>query len=446
MLFKDQRSDDHPEAVRSDPVPVPPPDPDAHDPDAHDPDAHDRQPEGDAAGTDKPGLIDRITGRADTDRDGVEDRAEEGADKPSLIDRITGRADKDHDGVPDRAEDQAAYTDTQTVDRDGDGVADVLQDRGTFDDPQVVDESRQGVDDEYQPVFGGEPDSRADADAAVDDHGTVDGTDTTDRTDADAVPVDNDRDGDGVDDRFDIDPTGPAPDTDRDGVPDSGDAALHDGGTFDDPVVADADRDGDGLPDREEDIALDDRGTFDDPVVASPVDIDDQRADDRPRDGEEMPFAEPAVVPTALGATTVGGAAAAAALAGDHRDARAEDTVAPGDGVVSDDGTVAEGSRASEMMPGDAPSEPVTAPVPTDVAQGFRDRWREVQLRFVDDPRGAAAEAQSLAEEAVDALIAALTAQKNDLGGWQATEAADTEQLRVVVRRYRDFLDRTLGS
>ncbi len=78
-------------------------------------------------------------------------------------------------------------------------------------------------------------------------------------------------------------------------------------------------------------------------------------------------------------------------------------------------------------------------------ARGFRDRWRDVQLRFVDDPRAAAGQAQSLVDEAMQALSAALAEHKNKLGGWQEAGATDTEQLRVAVREYRDFLDRVLG-
>ncbi|WBB66757.1 hypothetical protein [Micromonospora sp. WMMD812] len=80
-----------------------------------------------------------------------------------------------------------------------------------------------------------------------------------------------------------------------------------------------------------------------------------------------------------------------------------------------------------------------------DTAQGFRDRWRDVQLRFVDDPRAAAGDAQALVEEAMEALSAALAAQRTALGGWQGAGSADTEELRMAVRRYRDFLDRVLG-
>ncbi|MEV1142699.1 hypothetical protein AB0I76_03200, partial [Micromonospora sp. NPDC049799] len=89
-------------------------------------------------------------------------------------------------------------------------------------------------------------------------------------------------------------------------------------------------------------------------------------------------------------------------------------------------------------------AEPATLFDPQ-TAQGFRDRWRDVQLRFVDDPRAAAGEAQSLVDEAIQALASALSAQKSKLGTWQDAGSADTEQLRMAVRQYRDFLDRVLG-
>jgi hypothetical protein len=50
--------------------------------------------------------------------------------------------------------------------------------------------------------------------------------------------------------------------------------------------------------------------------------------------------------------------------------------------------------------PAALPAEPATL-LDADMAQGFRDRWRDVQLRFVDDPREAAGEAQHLVEEAI---------------------------------------------
>ncbi|MDG4767410.1 hypothetical protein O7632_25450 [Solwaraspora sp. WMMD406] len=184
---------------------------------------------------------------------------------------------------------------------------------------------------------------------------------------------------------------------------------------------------------------------------------------------------EPIEQPTAFGAATVGGAVAASAMAGperlhEPRDPRDEDTVRDGDGPLPDDSravpAVADADTNADIGDEETADDGRTAPVvghlptdmPTDVAvetpasflasdeaDAFRDRWRDVQLRFVDDPHAAAGEAQALTAEAVEALTAALTAHRDDLNGWTGTSPDDTEQLRLVVRRYRDLLDRLLA-
>ncbi|MEW2428196.1 hypothetical protein AB0877_09300 [Micromonospora sp. NPDC047644] len=121
------------------------------------------------------------------------------------------------------------------------------------------------------------------------------------------------------------------------------------------------------------------------------------------------------------------------------------DPDADGEPVPGDDTSpTLESAGTSRPAGSTVAAEPATL-LDTDTAQGFRDRWRDVQLRFVDDPQAAAGEAQSLVEEAIQALSSALAAQKNTLGGWQDAGSADTEQLRMAVRNYRDFLDRVLG-
>ena len=78
---------------------------------------------------------------------------------------------------------------------------------------------------------------------------------------------------------------------------------------------------------------------------------------------------------------------------------------------------------------------------PTAETQALKERWRDVQLRFVDDPKGATGEAAQLVDEAVDKLTTALRDQRGSLA--KGTE--DTEALRVELRAYRDILDRLLG-
>ncbi|SCG14519.1 hypothetical protein GA0070610_0724 [Micromonospora echinofusca] len=282
--------------------------------------------------------------------------------------------------------------------------------------------------------------------------------------------------------------------------------------------------------------ALDDRGNFDDPAVSGDEPSHGRgtgrtRTNGRDADGDRAEFHEPGPVPTAFGATSVGGAVAASALASplpeDEPDPRTESTARPGDGAAdgpregrradptaefhrsvglgdarpderqarrgdaealptdavdgrperradltedAEAGAAGYGSATPAMVDPDAehtpagragagkleaagldrPAGATVAAEPASLfdpamAQGFRDRWRDVQLRFVDDPRAAAGEAQSLVDEAIQALSSALSAQKNKLGGWQDAGSSDTEQLRMAVRHYRDFLDRVLG-
>lgn len=281
---------------------------------------------------------------------------------------------------------------------------------------------------------------------------------------------------------------GDGPEAERAEVPED---ALDDRGTFDDPAVA-----GERADRRE--AELDETRAYD---AGDLRDAEAADADERPV------YHDPAPLPTTFGAASVGDAVAASAMASgrpeDERDPRGEDTVAPGDGapgrtdafdderadptagdrlhdpdrweaahsgaavdeaaaaggagygsaepamVDPDTSTAAAGAAAAvagaaRPTPGAVPTDAATLFTP-EIAQDFRDRWRDVQLRFVDDPRAAVGEAQSLVEEAIEALSAALREQKTKLGGWQESGSADTEQLRVAVRGYRDFLDRVLG-
>jgi hypothetical protein len=107
-------------------------------------------------------------------------------------------------------------------------------------------------------------------------------------------------------------------------------------------------------------------------------------------------------------------------------------------------------ARADETLPGALPDEPGLALFDAETTQRFRDRWHELQLRFVDDPPFAEGQAVALVDEVVTALREAVERQRAALHDWQASHGADahtgdTERMRVAVRRYRDFLDHLLG-
>ena len=77
----------------------------------------------------------------------------------------------------------------------------------------------------------------------------------------------------------------------------------------------------------------------------------------------------------------------------------------------------------------------------------FRERWRDVQSAFVDDPGEAVRKADRLASEAVDALGRAIAEHRRTLSeALDKPERADTEQLRLALRGYRDLLDRIFAA
>ncbi|HEX6498866.1 MAG TPA: hypothetical protein VF054_07510 [Micromonosporaceae bacterium] len=128
----------------------------------------------------------------------------------------------------------------------------------------------------------------------------------------------------------------------------------------------------------------------------------------------------------------------------DADDADAADTRAVGTAAVSDDtatGTVVD-TRARS---GDTATRTgvTTSLWPDGAADSYRSRWREIQLRFVDDPHGATDEAGHLVGEVIDALAETFRARHEGAREWRTSW--DTEALRTSVQRYRDLMDRLLG-
>jgi hypothetical protein len=77
-------------------------------------------------------------------------------------------------------------------------------------------------------------------------------------------------------------------------------------------------------------------------------------------------------------------------------------------------------------------------------SQGFQVRWEAIQAVFVDDPQAATEQADALVGEVMDQLLRLrqeyLTQLRGALG-----EGADTEAMRVALRRYRAFFNVLLG-
>ncbi|XRQ14692.1 hypothetical protein ACN3XK_28620 [Actinomadura welshii] len=104
-------------------------------------------------------------------------------------------------------------------------------------------------------------------------------------------------------------------------------------------------------------------------------------------------------------------------------------------------------SPAPAPSPGPAPAgAPAKLFDPAD-SERFRERWRDVQSEFVDDPGEAVRKADGLASEAVDALGRAIAEHRRALSdGLEGRERPDTERLRLALRGYRDLLDRIFAA
>jgi hypothetical protein len=78
-------------------------------------------------------------------------------------------------------------------------------------------------------------------------------------------------------------------------------------------------------------------------------------------------------------------------------------------------------------------------------AQQFRGRWSEIQAGFVDEPRSAVAQADSLVAEVMQRLAQVFADERSRLEHqWDDSGETNTEELRLALRRYRAFFDRLL--
>jgi hypothetical protein len=77
---------------------------------------------------------------------------------------------------------------------------------------------------------------------------------------------------------------------------------------------------------------------------------------------------------------------------------------------------------------------------------GLRSRWDEVQAAFVDDPKECVQKADTLVSEVVEQLTNGFSEARARLEAqWGRGEEASTEDLRLALKRYRDFFQRLLS-
>jgi len=83
---------------------------------------------------------------------------------------------------------------------------------------------------------------------------------------------------------------------------------------------------------------------------------------------------------------------------------------------------------------------------PNNELDGLRTRWKEIQTNFVDEPRKAVEQADTLVASAMKRLAEVFADERSNLEKqWDQGDNVSTEDLRVALQRYRSFFDRLLS-
>jgi hypothetical protein len=110
------------------------------------------------------------------------------------------------------------------------------------------------------------------------------------------------------------------------------------------------------------------------------------------------------------------------------------ETGSPGEDVAEAGGDVnLAGGRA------DAGTQPL---LDEEQTGGYRRRWEQIQTAFVDEPRRAVQDADTLVAEVMQRLAETFARARGDLEGqWSRGGEVGTEELRVALQRYRSFFE-----
>jgi hypothetical protein len=83
---------------------------------------------------------------------------------------------------------------------------------------------------------------------------------------------------------------------------------------------------------------------------------------------------------------------------------------------------------------------------PDDELHNLRARWDQAQTSFVDEPRQAVEQADSLVANVVKRIAEQFANERAQLEKqWDRGDNVSTEDLRQALRRYRSFFDRLLA-
>jgi hypothetical protein len=117
----------------------------------------------------------------------------------------------------------------------------------------------------------------------------------------------------------------------------------------------------------------------------------------------------------------------------------------PDDGAES--GRPVDTGTMSEVDPrgrtgGDGPGAGMLS---DDEVSSYRQQWNDIQVRFVDEPQTAVANADGLVVEVTGRLVQRFSQQREKLEEeWSRGGESETEGLRVALQHYRSFFESLL--
>ncbi|HET6267148.1 MAG TPA: hypothetical protein VFG11_05465 [Acidobacteriota bacterium] len=83
--------------------------------------------------------------------------------------------------------------------------------------------------------------------------------------------------------------------------------------------------------------------------------------------------------------------------------------------------------------------------LPGDQTAAYQGSWNEIQGNFVDEPRRAVEQADSLVAEVMQHLAKTFADERQNLESqWGRGDNVSTEDLRIALQRYRSFFTRLL--
>ncbi len=124
------------------------------------------------------------------------------------------------------------------------------------------------------------------------------------------------------------------------------------------------------------------------------------------------------------------------------------DRTSPGQRPLAD-GQAEQPAPAAHAADGSDPGagQPPTPLLEDDELQSILVRWKDIQAEFVDEPRKAVQDADSLVADLMQRLARMFASERDQLESrWAGGDEVSTEDLRRGLRRYRSFFERLLAA